>query len=121
MNFEEAQSIVKKNYSASVLKLSEEAIITLAQLYNENTKRHLTDYTVEKLLTMTPYKQSCYIANPFMEFLMDSILSSARAQSVSSVPVTITQQPNPKPDPKPEPKPKPEPEPDDAVPFDLFN
>lgn len=128
MNYQEAVVVVKDNYNSqatSLLNLSEEAVITLANLCQENTKRHLTENTINRLSTMEPYRQAGYIANPFMEFLMDSIIASARSSVGSSQPTTTSTttvpSTNPKVPVKPVVAPKPDADDDVGVPFDLFN
>lgn len=129
MDRSEIADIIKSNYSASqsakLLNFSEEALVVLVSSCKENKKINLTDQSIDRLSTMEPCRQSGWLANPFMEYMMDRLLASfamAGPVAVSAAPVDNNTKPDVKPNnkkPEPEPK-KPEPEPDDAVPFDLF-
>ena len=124
MEYSEAVTLVNSNYGTQASKLvsvlSEEAIRTLAGLCKLNTKRDLADYTVDRLATMEPWRQSGYIANPFLQWLMDSVTVGG---PVATQPVQETK-PAPTNNKKPEPEKKPakveEEDDDGASMFDLF-
>ncbi|ARF12455.1 hypothetical protein Klosneuvirus_6_17 [Klosneuvirus KNV1] len=126
MEYSEAVSVVNSNYGTQASKivsvLSEEAIQTLANLCKLNTKRDLADYTIDRLATMESWRQSGYIANPFLQWLMDSV--TVGGPVVATQPVQETKQVAPVNNKKPEPEKKPakveEEEDDGATMFDLF-
>jgi len=126
MEYSEAVSVVNSNYGTQASKivsvLSEEAIQTLANLCKLNTKRDLADYTIDRLATMESWRQSGYIANPFLQWLMDSVTVSGPATATTQ-PVQETKSVAPT-NKKPEPEKKPvkveEEEDDGATMFDLF-
>lgn len=124
MDHTEVLSTIKANYSPSqtskLLNLSEEALAVLASSCKEGNKINLSDSSIDRLLTMEPCRQSGWLANPFMEYLMDMMMASysLRPQNTAQ-PAKEVKKPQPEPQPETK-KPKPEPEPDDAVPFDLF-
>jgi hypothetical protein len=38
--------------------------------------RQLAEYTIDRLAQMEPYRQCGYVANPFLQYLLDSAISS---------------------------------------------
>ena len=130
MEYSEAVVVVNANYGPQATKitssLSEETIITLASLCKSNNKRNMTDFTIDRLSVMEPYRQCGFVANPLLQWLLDSATFSACAPSQT---VPEPQQNNvpsndkkPESNKKPEKKPEPEPEPEDPneTLFDLF-
>ena len=127
MDYSEAVIVVTSNYGHQANKitssLSEDAVVTLASLCKSNNKRNLADYTIERLALMEPYRQCGYIANPFIQWLLDSATACSSQpvpQETNNVPVPNVNKPAPKPNDKPAPKPEPELEEDDGAMFDLF-
>ncbi|QKF93993.1 hypothetical protein QKU48_gp0535 [Fadolivirus algeromassiliense] len=91
MNYTHAKNVVILNYPLNATKLieslSQEAIITLAGLCNQNVKRIINDNTIIRLSTMEPYKQCGYLSNPFLQWAIDLSI-----QNVISPPKPIEQE-----------------------------
>lgn len=148
MNYDQAADVVKSNYAVQAPKLlsslSQEAIITLAGLCNQNIIRQISDFTIFRISSMEPHRQSGYLANPFLQMMLDSctesILNPKPVEVIAPRTVVIGGKKSNKnnikvPDPipvqplnKPKPEPEPEPEPidddgddvDDPTLFNLF-
>ncbi len=131
MNYTDAVTIVQAAYGSQadliLKKLCEESIITLAKLSGQNILRQMTDATIHRLSAMEPHRQSGFIANPLLAFVMDN----CTRQILEKKPIATKSgknnlKPNIKPDPKPVPTPEPEPdepeedeEPEPNI-FDMF-
>ena len=122
MKYEEAVTIVQDTYheqaEALISSLAPEAIIALARCAQENIRRDLTEESIEQLAEMEPHRQKGYIANPYMQNLMDTWLGQFSCGYCPST-ATDDQAPEPTADDEPVTKPKPEvdpePEPDDGL------
>ncbi len=75
MNYENAVKLVEKvyteNYKLILLNLSTDAIITLANLQNQNITRTMTNETILKLSSMQPHQQVGYLSNPMLQFMIE--------------------------------------------------
>ena len=127
MNYQDAVVIVKNNYSSQIdlltKSLSPEAIITLAQLCNQNINRSFTDATIFRLSAMEPHRQSGFLANPFLEWIIGNCMTKApQVPQPTATPNNISaSKSNPNKNKKPEPEPTPEPEPDVEPDIDIFD
>jgi hypothetical protein len=132
MDYQTATAIVRDNYQSQadllMKSLCPQAIITLATLCNQNTKRSMTSFTINNLSSMEPHRQVGFIANPFLEFLIGRCLDTPQAQAhpVTTAPPNkktnskLVPAPAPSPAPKPDPKPEPEVE-EEPSPIDIFD
>ena len=81
MNYNDAINLVKIDYGLQandiIKSLSEDAIITLGQLHNQNIKRQINSGTLVRLSAMEPRKQAGYLANPLLEFMAGLTARSA--------------------------------------------
>jgi len=129
MNYEEAVTILDQNYGSFsnniTSSLSQLACVTLARMCMDGTVRQMSQTTLNKLSTMDDEKQSSWLANPFMEFLCQSVLAQMTRPATTTVTTTVTPvvavtpvtggKPNAAPTPAPKPVAKPvEPEPEEV-------
>jgi len=128
MNYDNAKTIIEETYSTQsnmlFTKLSQDAIITLANLYkNQNIKRQMTDATILRLSAMEPHRQCGFLTNPFLEFIIGRCCTpntaTTAAPSVSTPTNKTETKVNVKPDVKPVPKPEPEPDPEEDPEFNM--
>ena len=133
MNYADAVLIVTNNYSLQsdllISSLDPQAIITLAQLCNQNTNRSMTTATIARLSKMEPHRQCGFLANPFLEWIIGNCLTATPSPATATVstpnskPANVsnsTSKSKSKSKPKPEPEPEPEPDLDPEPEIDLF-
>jgi len=147
MDYSAATECVRLHYTSQydllIKNLCQEAIITLGDLCKQHVQRQFLNDTVKRLSAMEPHRQCGWIANPFLQSIIDNYVLqvtngvSGSAPTPMPVPIPVPTQlrapapmlkPTPKPDddaeiydifadPKPAPKPDPE---EEMTPFDLF-
>lgn len=79
MDFETAVDVISTHYgkdSKIPQYLGQKAIITMANLCNEKVVRHVADHTLVRLSAMDEDRQSAWLANPFLQWIMESVESS---------------------------------------------
>src|SRR5579885_976910 len=120
MNLDKATTVIEKNYDylqyeKITSSLCDDAIITLGKLCKEKNKRNLKNETIDKLSKLENHRQCGYIANPYVQNLIDTCISQILKNyqtSANNFDIKISKESTTLNNPITPDKPKPEPEPD---------
>ena len=76
MEYEKAVNIIEENYGSYshmiITYLCKEALFMIAKNCLENKQISLSEQTLEKMKNMSDDRQCGYLANPFMQYIIDS-------------------------------------------------
>lgn len=87
MQYETALDVISTHYgkeSKIPQYLSSKAVITLANLCHEGRSRHVTDATLARLSTLDENRQAAWLANPFLQSIIEGVENSYARGTVTS-------------------------------------